>query len=1195
VTAAADRPDRKPYRYLDYFDEADKDLYFGRDREIRILTSDIVVSRLVVLFAKTGTGKTSLINAGVRPRLEPDYRTLWLRVEDDPVKAARDALRDAGLLPRSRERDPLYQQLRSARRRAKKPIVLFFDQFEEFFERITAPEQRRRFVGEIADVYEDRQGDACVVLSMREEYFHELDEFRERVPSIFHKSSNLRLRPLDADQAREAIVEPAKLFGTVVEDELVDTLITDLATDAGVPPANLQIVCDTLWNERADDAVTIGVDDYLALGGHGAGSPADRIYERRVEEDIGDSLTVDSDLELFRRLMPTLRTDNKTKRPKELSELVEELGADTATLDRLVGRLQGIGLLRVLPRYGAVHIEWTSDYLAGRTDDLMERTRKLYLLRLVVRGLDERRRQAAHRPKPGEPRPAPLELEALRALSEHEALIDAQIGADAAEYLFSASLYHGERMRLWADVARDRGVDVWSVLKRSINDDTAPLEEAGNALRFLVESEGEEAQRLLRLALRQDSLASLAVDVIADSGNDDTTRLLAATLKQPALAAHTVAALGQQSSVVAAELLAQAARARQPGEVALAAATALYRLSTGRPSSATRTAGRLLDDLLGHRAEAFLVQALDLGLEALFWFEQAVAHGFDAWAVLERTVTDPQVPERRARNALGLLGVLAVHEARQADVRHALELLETAVTDPRLAERAVEVVSGLSSTAAVRLLERALERESTTLHAAKSLYDIASRRTGKASTDADDVVQQVLGARAEALFLRAMREGESPRFWFDRARDYQVSVWTILREAVEQSGSDPATAGHAVRLLGQLADDPATRREALELLGQATRQERVAAAAVSAVGEVRAREAVDLLGSLLDDADLGARATRALEDLADGWNTPPELQQRANTLLGRSPGRTPAPGAVPSSRTRSRPPGEPLDVAERFTSLDWERLLRSIADGMCLPVLGQDVSPSLPPTRTVARQWAENYDYPMSGQPDLPDVAQYLQTTDSRGFLDELVQRVYDAASVPVPGIHAVLARLPVRIYLTLGFDDLLERALAEADRHPRVGYANWRGGHLETSPGPEPSDDEPLVYHLYGHLAAPESLVLTGQDHLRVLQWASDRPDEALRQVERALSRDTLLLLGVNPMTLSGQVLLELGERPTLLRRPFQIAVQPQDPEEAGSSGALDYLREYLGQRGIRAYWGEVGAFCAELDKRWRPFVTAR
>ena len=56
---------KSPFKFLDYYDVDDEEIFFGRKRETEILFNDITTSRLVVLFAKTGTGKTSLINAGV--------------------------------------------------------------------------------------------------------------------------------------------------------------------------------------------------------------------------------------------------------------------------------------------------------------------------------------------------------------------------------------------------------------------------------------------------------------------------------------------------------------------------------------------------------------------------------------------------------------------------------------------------------------------------------------------------------------------------------------------------------------------------------------------------------------------------------------------------------------------------------------------------------------------------------------------------------------------------------------------------------------------------------------------------------------------------------------------------------------------------------------------------------------------------
>ncbi|HEV8461928.1 MAG TPA: hypothetical protein VGQ38_14600, partial [Gaiellaceae bacterium] len=120
-----------PYKFLDSYELEDAPLFFGRELETKILLADIVTTRLVVLFAKTGTGKTSLINAGVRPSLHSrGYGTFFIRVQDDPMRSARLTIeRELGRrLPAGEEFATQLEHLADAQ-----PIVLFFDQFEEFF------------------------------------------------------------------------------------------------------------------------------------------------------------------------------------------------------------------------------------------------------------------------------------------------------------------------------------------------------------------------------------------------------------------------------------------------------------------------------------------------------------------------------------------------------------------------------------------------------------------------------------------------------------------------------------------------------------------------------------------------------------------------------------------------------------------------------------------------------------------------------------------------------------------------------------------------------------------------------------------------------------------------------------------------------------------------------------------------------
>jgi WD40 repeat protein len=363
----------EPYRFLDYYEESDRSLFFARERETELLLSDVIATQLVVLFAKTGSGKTSLINAGVRPRLEKlGYATFYVRVEQDPTEAARKALMEYPEigLPIEREEESLATLLESVVRQLHKRIVVFFDQFEEFFTRISGehPDKAQRFVSEIARVCRNRKSGVHIVFSMREEYFHEMDAFRGEIPSIFHKDSNLRLRGFDEDQARDAIVRPAEKFGTEVEEGLVklltsDLLMPDLVEHGRIEPTLLQIVCDTLWRRKKSDEV-IGLGDYERLG------RAKGILDRRLEEDIR-SLDYEQ-LWLFEKLLPELKTERNTKCFRGFDLLVGTLKTDEPSLRGLIDKLKRLRLLREREFDGKSDIEWMSDYLAERTDYLQE-------------------------------------------------------------------------------------------------------------------------------------------------------------------------------------------------------------------------------------------------------------------------------------------------------------------------------------------------------------------------------------------------------------------------------------------------------------------------------------------------------------------------------------------------------------------------------------------------------------------------------------------------------------------------------------------------------------------------------------------------------------------------------------------------------------------------------------------------------
>ena len=129
-------------------------------------------------------------------------------MEQDPAEAAVTAFRRENFCLDGK---PFVECLKDIVRELSKPVVLFFDQFEEFFLVPTSlePEAVRRFklaaqrfVADVGKLYRDRESGVHIVFSMREEFFHEMDVFRSEIPTIFGAESSLRLRWLDDDQAR---------------------------------------------------------------------------------------------------------------------------------------------------------------------------------------------------------------------------------------------------------------------------------------------------------------------------------------------------------------------------------------------------------------------------------------------------------------------------------------------------------------------------------------------------------------------------------------------------------------------------------------------------------------------------------------------------------------------------------------------------------------------------------------------------------------------------------------------------------------------------------------------------------------------------------------------------------------------------------------------------------------------------------
>lgn len=491
----------RPYRRWDSFDFGDSAIFFGRDHECSVLHSEILSSRLVVLYARSGTGKTSLINAGVRPMLEDDgFRTRLIRMGTDPLTSLKDATRD--LDPPAWEnanRQRLAPYFRTMLPASANPVVLFLDQFEEFFIRFTSDVQSA-FIEEIAEVIHDPELGVFLVFSLREDFFVELDAFRRQVPTIYHNNSNLRLRALSPGASRLAIVEPARLFGAEFAPDLVDELVAGLAGEGGlIEPIRLQVVCDALWEASgAKGPAGLDVELYRRLGGIEA-------IERRVFTEALDRLAATEIGARLPDLLRSLITTVGTKNYRELDGLRESLRMDQTALDAVLKPLEENRLVRASLRDQKTFYELTHDSLVPQVQrwlsaDRQEVKEALALLRSAYESWRVARR--------------PIARATFDRIHQRRALIE--FGDGQKHMMAQAAIAYGEGVSHWLQ-RLDSAQATLELIDDLLKGKPAP-ELQKNCLAALIQVRQKgAAQRIVELALTGEaSVRDRAQAVLAE-------------------------------------------------------------------------------------------------------------------------------------------------------------------------------------------------------------------------------------------------------------------------------------------------------------------------------------------------------------------------------------------------------------------------------------------------------------------------------------------------------------------------------------------------------------------------------------------------------------------------------------------------------------------------------------------------------
>jgi hypothetical protein len=311
-----------------------------------------------------------------------------------------------------------------------------------------------------------------------------------------------------------------------------------------------------------------------------------------------------------------------------------------------------------------------------------------------------------------------------------------------------------------------------------------------------------------------------------------------------------------------------------------------------------------------------------------------------------------------------------------------------------------------------------------------------------------------------------------------------------------------------------------------------------------------------------------------------------------------------------------------------------ESLVDDLENQQCTPILGGGVNDwLLGPRRFLAQEWAKGYRFPMAPhrRDDLPGVAQFVAVThtvrkmrnDLAKFyhdqiverfpeivgegdqpLDEMARAVWKAKAPSQPAEpHAVLARFPCPIYVTTESTTLLAEALREAGKDPVIDFCRWNPdvrrwpeSPLEADPDYEPDEHRPLVFHVFGVLEAPDSIVITEDEYFDFLAAVAENNSLIPDAVQEALANSSLLFLGFGlqdwdvRILLRGLISREVAQR---LGRNFKHVAAEIDVEEdvVSPDAAREYVTSYFGrfrEPPIDIFWSRLEEFTAALADTW-------
>lgn len=322
---------KNPYKGLRAFQQADHNDFFGRtamiQRVLDRLQEPVVENNFLAVIGPSGSGKSSLVKAGVLPALRsgriPGSEN-WFYAEMVPGEVPLEELGAAllsvstspmpGVVETLREHvDGLAQGVYEALPSKDSKLLLMIDQFEELFTQVELESDRQQFLDLILNAVNAENSPVIIIATLRAD-FYDRPLLYQGFGELIRARTELVL-PLNDEELAETIYGPAENVGAIIEEGLIETIIDDVREQPGALPL-LQYALTELFERREGALLTIAA--YKDIGGTlGAlAKRAEEVFQRFKKE--GQNMA----RQMFLRLVTLGEGQEDTRRRILQSELL---------------------------------------------------------------------------------------------------------------------------------------------------------------------------------------------------------------------------------------------------------------------------------------------------------------------------------------------------------------------------------------------------------------------------------------------------------------------------------------------------------------------------------------------------------------------------------------------------------------------------------------------------------------------------------------------------------------------------------------------------------------------------------------------------------------------------------------------------------------------------------------------------------